>query len=331
MKHYRLKEGIDFHLFITTSPCGDARIFSLHEGRTNPSTGGATTNNSKEKADEPGESKPDDAASLTSETAKQQQEDKESESGLTQQQQDNEEESPLPSEVGEPCPSEVPLPEEPELPPTDSEEDLVRKEPSFEADGEDDETEQLPPPAPTEADHEDDIEMQSQADTDLSEDINAVEENDATPTKPTTPTIIVTPPPGEPARSEDSKTSLLDDRKEPSDEAADGTESVISGKQQQQSDKPAADSSRGMLRSKIECGMGTVPINPKILIQTWDGVRAGDRLLTMACSDKILRWNVLGIQGALLTHLIKPIYLKSITVGSKFNPGRFRSLHPHQP
>ena len=31
----------------------------------------------------------------------------------------------------------------------------------------------------------------------------------------------------------------------------------------------------------------TVPINPKILIQTWDGVRAGDRLLTMACSDKI--------------------------------------------
>ena len=76
-----------------------------------------------------------------------------------------------------------------------------------------------------------------------------------------------------------------------------------------------------MLRSKIECGMGTVPINPKILIQTWDGVMSGDRLLTMACSDKILRWNVLGVQGALLTHIIKPIYLKSITVGSKFHPG----------
>lgn len=85
--------------------------------------------------------------------------------------------------------------------------------------------------------------------------------------------------------------------------------------------KKSADSSKGMLRSKIECGMGTVPINPKILIQTWDGVRAGDRLLTMACSDKILRWNVLGIQGALLTHLVRPIYLKSITVGSKFHPG----------
>ena len=76
-----------------------------------------------------------------------------------------------------------------------------------------------------------------------------------------------------------------------------------------------------MLRSKIECGMGTVPINPKILIQTWDGVMSGDRLLTMACSDKILRWNVLGVQGALLTHVIKPIYLSSVTVGSKFHPG----------
>jgi len=91
-----------------------------------------------------------------------------------------------------------------------------------------------------------------------------------------------------------------------------------------ESTKKSSDSSRGMLRSKIECGMGTVPINPKILIQTWDGVRAGDRLLTMACSDKILRWNVLGIQGALLTHLIKPIYLKSITVGSKFHPGHMK-------
>ena len=27
----RLKNGVGFHLFITTSPCGDARIFSLHE------------------------------------------------------------------------------------------------------------------------------------------------------------------------------------------------------------------------------------------------------------------------------------------------------------
>ena len=61
------------------------------------------------------------------------------------------------------------------------------------------------------------------------------------------------------------------------------------------SPRPPADSSRGMLRSKIECGMGTVPLSPKIHLQTWDGVMSGDRLLTMACSDKILRWNVVGM------------------------------------
>ena len=88
--------------------------------------------------------------------------------------------------------------------------------------------------------------------------------------------------------------------------------------------KPMSDSSRGMLRSKIECGMGTVPLSPKMHLQTWDGVMSGDRLLTMACSDKILRWNVLGIQGALLTHFLHPIYLKSITVGSKFHPGHMK-------
>ncbi len=37
------------------------------------------------------------------------------------------------------------------------------------------------------------------------------------------------------------------------------------------------DSSRGMLRSKIECGMGTVPLSPKMHLQTWDGVMSGDR------------------------------------------------------
>ena len=65
-----------------------------------------------------------------------------------------------------------------------------------------------------------------------------------------------------------------------------------------------------MLRSKIECGMGTVPLSPKVHLQTWDGVMSGDRLLTMACSDKILRWNVIGMSHRESTGGLQILLLK---------------------
>lgn len=38
-------------------------------------------------------------------------------------------------------------------------------------------------------------------------------------------------------------------------------------------------------------------------------------LYTITCSDKIARWNVVGVQGALLSRIIEPIYFDSIILG----------------
>ena len=61
-----------------------------------------------------------------------------------------------------------------------------------------------------------------------------------------------------------------------------------------------------------------------------DGLRLGDRVMHNSCSDKMAKWSVLGVQGALLSHIVDPIYVTGVVIGDVFAHGHIcRALCCH--
>ncbi|XP_017289051.1 double-stranded RNA-specific editase B2 [Kryptolebias marmoratus] len=75
------------------------------------------------------------------------------------------------------------------------------------------------------------------------------------------------------------------------------------------------------LRVKVNGGEGTLPVTAQGAHQKWDDVSPSKPAVSMSCTDKMAKWSVVGLQGALLSHLVEPIYLSSLTVGTLSHTG----------
>jgi tRNA-specific adenosine deaminase 1 len=62
------------------------------------------------------------------------------------------------------------------------------------------------------------------------------------------------------------------------------------------------------------------------VLRTKPGRADAPRVLSMSCSDKIARWSVLGIQGALASLILAPVYIHAIVLGEIDNSMREQVL-----
>ncbi|XP_054623162.1 double-stranded RNA-specific editase B2-like isoform X2 [Dunckerocampus dactyliophorus] len=75
---------------------------------------------------------------------------------------------------------------------------------------------------------------------------------------------------------------------------------------------------RCRLRKKVIGGEGTLPVRAH---RKRGAVSSGKPAGSMSCTDKIAKWCVVGLQGALLSHLLEPVYLYSLIVGTLNHTG----------
>ena len=80
----------------------------------------------------------------------------------------------------------------------------------------------------------------------------------------------------------------------------------------------------GYTRFKVEAGENGSVLEDHPRVQSWHRLKnrpslsshpLEERLVTPSCSDKILKWNALGFQGALLSKIMEPVYISSVVIG----------------